>query len=176
MIKEIREFYGIPQQLLADYLLITRSHLSMAEIGKRDIKTSASLRLLKFYQAMQPAAAKAEAKKITDLSATQNSKMASFAKKRLRGNDIALSVVQEALVKMKEDHLKATHVLNSLAALKAKAEPGDESLVEFIRITAETLFKKTSGDAQLKLELRLQAITAENDFLQNKMEIQDSDG
>jgi DNA-binding transcriptional regulator YiaG len=43
MIKEIRTHYGIPQELFAVYLGISRSHLSMAESGKRQLSTTITL-------------------------------------------------------------------------------------------------------------------------------------
>lgn len=52
MIKEIREFYGFPQSILAQYLGISRGHLARAETGKRDLQTELYLQLNKFASAI----------------------------------------------------------------------------------------------------------------------------
>lgn len=52
MIKEIREFYGFPQSILAQYLGISRGHLAMAKTGKRDLQTELYLQLNKFASAI----------------------------------------------------------------------------------------------------------------------------
>src|SRR6187397_53350 len=45
LINHIREFYGFPQAALAQYVGISRGHLSMAAIGRKDLQTAGFLKL-----------------------------------------------------------------------------------------------------------------------------------
>ena len=45
LIHHLREFYGFPQAVLAQYVGVSRGHLSMAAIGRKDLQTAAFLKL-----------------------------------------------------------------------------------------------------------------------------------
>ena len=47
LINHLREFYGFPQAVLAQYVGVSRGHLSMAAIGRKDLQTAAFLKLIK---------------------------------------------------------------------------------------------------------------------------------
>ena len=58
MLKEIREHFGIPQDLFADYLGVTRSKLSMAESNRRHISGVVMKELRPLFKAIEQKEAK----------------------------------------------------------------------------------------------------------------------
>ena len=53
VINHLREFYGFPQAVLARYVGVSRGHLSMAAIGRKDLQTAAFLKLSKLALAVK---------------------------------------------------------------------------------------------------------------------------
>lgn len=168
MIKEIRKYYGLSQDLLASYLGITRSRLSMAEIGKRDLRSSSLVTLARLYAAIQPKTSKPATKETESLASAQKVKLKKLVTGRLQDNEYLLKLLQRSLDKMKEGQLRAARVLESMNIFKAGAESRDKGLIDIIEIDAKKLFAQTGEDAQLDLELRIQAIKAETLFLKKK--------
>ena len=168
MIKEIREYYGIPQRYLAGHLGITRSHLSMAEIQHRDLKAREDQVILRLFIAIYPKNGFGKIKETEELADIQKTKLEKMVDDRLLENDYQLRLLERSLTKMKQDHLRATNIFGSLKILKANAERGDKGLVDRIERNAKELYNKTGEDSQLNLELRIQSIKAENAFLKKK--------
>lgn len=52
MTKEIRKYYGIPQQLMADNLKVPRSQLSMSESSRRNLNPLSTIGLVPLLQDM----------------------------------------------------------------------------------------------------------------------------
>jgi transcriptional regulator with XRE-family HTH domain len=80
MIKKIREFYGIPQSLPADYSGIARSYLSMAEIGKRNVDSSKLLTLLKLCNSTKAKTASKKLRSIEKLAKIQKTNFENLIK------------------------------------------------------------------------------------------------
>src|SRR6187549_1821334 len=53
LINHLREFYGFPQAVLAQYVGVSRGHLSMAAIGRKDLQTAGFLKLSKLALAVK---------------------------------------------------------------------------------------------------------------------------
>jgi transcriptional regulator with XRE-family HTH domain len=171
MIKKIREFYGIPQSLLADYLGITRSHLSMAEIGKRSVDSSKLVTLLELFKSAGAKTAGKKSKSVERLAKIQKNNFEKLIKQKLKQNEYTLSVARRALDKLKKDNLKSISILETIEALRATAEKKDGGLIDIIEMNAEKLYKNSSEDIQLNYELCIQRINAESDFLKRRQSL-----
>lgn len=171
MIKEIREFYGIPQNVLADYLGVTRSQLSMAEIGKRTLSTSQILILLRFYKAISSKGTNKRTKEIAEIIRLQKSKVEQLVTEKIQQNDYELMLAQRSLDKLKADNGRALQILEILKTLKTGTGQKEKSLIDKIGEDAEKLYKKTGENFQLKLELHINTLKASTDFLRKKAKI-----
>ena len=166
MIKEVRAFYGISQDLLADYLGISRSHLSMAEGGRRALPTAATLKLLKFYQAMQEAATAAAAAPLKAPKASMQQK------KKLSREALALCqekilLQQRWIKKLQEQQNRAEKVLASVNSLAGSADEFDAGMLEIISIQARKMQARSSTDQLLKLDFELTLLLATQQQLEN---------
>ena len=166
MIKEVRAFYGIPQGLLADYLGVSRSHLSMAEGGRRTLPTAATAKLLKFYQAMLAAeAASAAAPSIAPKTQDQQKKKLSREALVLCRRKIMLQ--QRCIKKLQEQQSRAEKVLASLNSLAASADEFDAGMLEIINIQAHKMQGRTGPDQITKLDFELTLLLATKQQLEN---------
>ena len=170
MIKEIREHYGIPQKLFADYLGITRSHLSMAEIGKRSIATYSQFTLLPFYLAISEPMSKSKSKdeRLNNELANQKERLKKIITNRQKENEYKLQLLGKSLSKMKEDQARCLKILGSLESLRAKVRPHDMGLITIIEYNIRELQSKTGENSQFKLELKIQNLQAEILYLKNR--------
>ncbi len=159
MIKEVREFYGIPQNLLADFLGITRSHLSMAEGGRRGLPGESSLRLLKFYKAISQSQSLTDEGLKTSVK-EQNEKRKKIIKDELIICRFQVKSFERSLKKLQEQQSKALKIFSSLSTLTESAEPFDIGMIKIIEHNARILQKKTGLDKQLAIEFKIKALQA----------------
>src|SRR5437867_11028182 len=99
MIKELRKLFGISQTDLAAYLKITRSQLSMAEIGHRFIPTQKMLALVNFYKVMNGSAQQNEIvdNQLTSSFNKQNAKRKKIIQKQLSLCEFKLAKIRKQL-------------------------------------------------------------------------------
>ena len=166
MIKEVREFYGITQELLADHLKISRSQLSMAESGRRAVPTTALAYLTRLYQAIPRSATRIQDMQLKELLAGQKAQLDKFASHKIRLNEHKMAKLTKQLDQMAETQARACNLLTSLNAIKDDfPEPSDKSLIYILRANANKEQQETNGLAQLKLKISIQKLQTENDYL-----------
>jgi transcriptional regulator with XRE-family HTH domain len=167
-IKEVRTYYGMTQQALADHLQVNRGLLSMAELGNRELPVEAGNQLRRLHLAMLNPAAPNRGKAFKSNQNKLKSRTLEKANYRLSVNHYKLRRAERALAKMQSGHSRATCMLTSLEALRENATPGELALFGVLANEAELLYNKTGEDTQLNLELRMEAIKAETSFLKTK--------
>ena len=167
MIKEIRKHYGIPQSLFAGYLGITRSHLSMAESGKRSISGVSQLALLPFYLAILNPKSKNNDEKLSKELAIQKESLKKLITNRQSENEYKLLVLGRSLSKMKQDQARCLKIIESLQSLKAEAKHREIDLITIIELNTRKLQSKTGENSQFKLELQIQNLQAEISYFKN---------
>ena len=170
MTKEIREYYGIPQGLFADFLGIPRSQLSMAESGRRSISGEITLGILPFYLATLKTESKSKDEKLDEQLAIQKQHLNKLIDSRQKENKYRLLVLERSLFKMKEDQARCLKILNSLQVLKTEAttKEKDEGLIFIIEYNCRKLQNKTGEDSLFKIELQIQNLQAEMLYLENR--------
>ena len=166
MIKEVRAFFNIPQETLADYLGVTRSHLSMAESGFRQLSGIAYESLSKFYQAIPAAEVVIKHEKLKEAINIQQEKHSEKVSQKLKRGKLNVSMLEYDLSKMKEKQEQAIRILESLENIKAIAKPFDEGMIFIIETAAFKLQQETAEDVQLKLLLRIAGFKGEIAFLE----------
>ena len=172
-IKEVRAYYGMTQQGLADYLQVTRALLSLAELGQRELTGEAGKQLYRLYGAMANPASPNPAspnrdKALKSVEKNQKNTAISEAKYKVHLNHHKVTRAERALAKMQAAHSRAIRILASLEALRENATPGEIALFGVLATEAASLYSKTGENAQLKLELRMEALKAETAYLKKK--------
>jgi hypothetical protein len=164
MLTTIRKFYRIPPDILASHLGIGRSHLSMAESGRRKVKNQE--RLMSFYLAtlLEPETIYKDEKTEQALAA-QKEDLERSIDRTLKIKEYKLSQVKKLLAKMKENQASSFRILRTVPSLRAIAAKKELSLLNFIENNARILQRKTCDKAQLKLELQIQKFQAEIRYL-----------
>jgi transcriptional regulator with XRE-family HTH domain len=175
MIREIRRFYGISQTLLGHYSGISRSMLSMAEIGKRTLSTAQTAQLLKLYLAIDSEKARMNLQKSAPASHSKIAERQQVVLKQLNRNDRKLLNAQQALARFNETAERPARILASVEALQETAEPHDEGLLKCMVIYANKLAKKTDENARLKLELKIHSLRAQGAFLAERAGLKKED-
>ena len=173
MIKEIREFYGFPQAVLAQYLGISRGHLAMAETGKRDLQTDLYLKLTKLASAIHSPNRRVAGTPSSIPTDHQKNKWRDFAKEKLAELQYKMMTCLRVLGGMKRKYNQALRALESLAVLRTKPEDLDNRQYEVMEITARQLLEKTSEVAQFHLEMQIEGLRAKSDFLQARIREED---
>lgn len=161
MLKEIRQHYCIGQSLFADYLGISRTQLSMAEIGKRNISTQNTLSILPLYNAITQTTANEPDEKLVKELAEQKENLQKFIRRRKKENEYKLYNLEETLATMKADQNRCIQILGNIKILKEGASPTTISLLTIIEINARSLQTKTGADEQIKLALQIQHLQVE---------------
>jgi transcriptional regulator with XRE-family HTH domain len=161
MLKEIRQHYGIGQSLFADYLGISRTQLSMAEIGQRNISTQNTLSILPLYNAITQTTSNEPDEKLVKELTTQKENLQQFISRRKKENEYKLDNLEEALATMKSDQNRCIQILGNLKNLQEGASPTTISLLTIIEIDARSLQTKTGADEQIKLALQIQHLQVE---------------
>ena len=167
-IKEVRAYYGMTQQGLADFLQVTRALLSLAELGQRELTGEAGKQLYRLYGAMANLASPNRDKALKSVEKNQKNTAIAEAKYKVHLNHHKLTRAERALAKMQSAHSRAIRILASLEALRENATPGEIALFGVLANEAASLYSTTGENAQLKLELRMEALKAETAYLKKK--------
>jgi len=167
-IKEVRAYYGMTQQGLADFLQVSRALLSLAELGERDLPAEAAKQVQRLYLAINNGGEPHLGKEVKNIENKTKNLAIADAKHKVLVNSRKLSRAQRALAKFRSDNSRATRILASLESLRESASPGERALFAVLADEAEILYKNTGEDVCLPLELRIDAIKAETSFLKTK--------
>ena len=169
IIKDIRAFYNFSQSHLASILGITRTQLSMAEIGERTLSTDAMLKLAALYTAIGNSAKRRQPKEITKRLQQQEDKAARLAKVMLADKKYKYALLARQLNKMKLAHEHAVNLLFSLhtatPAFTFKAKDIQQQLFTKCESNALQTLQKTAKEKQLQLECKLAGLKAEIDLI-----------
>src|SRR5690349_17876491 len=120
MLTAIRRFYRIPQNILAVYLEIGLSHLSMAETGRRKVKNLEALTPFYLATLLEPQT-KYKDEQLTAALTSQKQKFETLVYKTLKIKEYKLSCAKKLLDKMKNDQFSALRILRTVPALRAAA-------------------------------------------------------
>ena len=173
MIKSFRQIFGLSQTYLADYLRITRSQLSMAEINQRLLPAEKMLILLKFYNIVIKSPAVPAQKDETD---TPNGpEIEKLAERLLLTYKVKLYKAQRQLDKLTLTLNSSKTVLAHMHNLRAVATPDDENFIEIIYYEAQRR-KRLGEQEKVKLELQLCSLSAQINYLEAQhLKADDSD-
>ena len=167
-IREVRAYYGMTQQALADHLQVTRTHLSMTELGQRDLPTAAHNAVQRLHMAMANAGVPHLEKALKNVGKNQKDTAIAEAKYKLHKHHYNLSRAEKALAKLQSAHSRATHILASLEALKKDASPAESHLFGVLANEAAELYNSSGENTWLNLELRMEAMKAETAYIKTK--------
>ena len=174
VINHLREFYGFPQAVLAQYVGVSRGHLSMAAIGRKDLQTAAFLKLIKLALAVKTE----DGPEQEDIKASHRTllkdKEAGFVNYKILETEHRLMGCQRKLHRMQVKHRQAIHSLACLAVLQADPEDPDINHYKVMEMSTRKLLDKNSEVAQLDLELRIAGLKATAEFLQQRVAARES--
>jgi transcriptional regulator with XRE-family HTH domain len=153
-IKNLREYFGLTQELLAAYLGISRSVLSMAEINKRDLSGTALLKLndLEMASLQLPTQINTEIK----IAANQENQQ-QLMEKELQNLEYDITKQQKRL----EEHQKKYEQALSKTSLAAYngAKPlltkKDMAWLKVLQGDAEAILKRYPATVQIMLQIKL---------------------
>ncbi len=174
MINHLRDIYGFPQAVLARYVGVSRGHLSMAAIGRKDLQTAAYLKLGKLALAVK----NEEGPELEAVKAAhrrlQTEKESVFVKSKMLETQYRLMSCQRKLRRMRVKYRQATHAIACLAVLQAN--PGDPDINHYrvMEMEARELLDKNSETAQFEIELRIEGLKATAECLRRRVELADS--
>ena len=169
-LKDLRLSLGLTQQQLADMLGITRTQLSMAELNRRLLPTSALLRMgnLEIQITAQTSS------RIEEELQRQSQKARNFLSAQILENNRLAAVTNIKLEKLRDQHkqfLKALQgVTNLLNNLEANDSTNNERL--FLEIVEAGLLKKmdTCGiEQQTALQMKIEAHLTLVRYAESKM-------
>lgn len=168
MLKEIREHYGIPQSVFADYLGVTRSNLSMAESGRRNLSSEITLDLLPFFLVISQPKSKRTDEALGKELILQKEDLYKLIDWRKKEIQYKLPLLEKLLSRMKEDQARSALIIESIESLRAECKPKDMVLLSRIELNARKLQRKTGENVQLKLELQIQQLQSEISYLKKR--------
>jgi transcriptional regulator with XRE-family HTH domain len=174
MINQIRESYGFPQALLAQYVSVSRGHLSMAAIGRKQLQTPAFLKLSKLALAVKNEGAP----ELENIKANQRpfltEREEGFLKHKILETHHRLVGCQRKLHSMQIKYRQAINALACLAVLQANPEDPDTIHYTIMEIYARNVLDKNSEAAQFDLELRIAGLEATAEFLRQRVAARES--
>jgi transcriptional regulator with XRE-family HTH domain len=160
----IREQLGLSQEIMAYYLGVTKSLLAMYERGKREIPTSAMVKLAEMELFLNQNQNKF--KQENELLNKQQSKVKSLIEKQLL--ELELKQIKEqrkldAIQKKHEQSLKLNSFVTHLQSNKSKQ-------AELIQLHAFTGIEKNGLVEQTKQTLKLESINSQLAYLKSLKE------
>jgi transcriptional regulator with XRE-family HTH domain len=174
MINQIRESYGFPQAVLAQYVSVSRGHLSMAAIGRKQLQTPAFLKLSKLALAVKNEGAP----ELENIKANHRpfltEREEGLLKHKIVETHHRLVGCQRKLHSMQIKYRQAINALACLAVLQANPEDPDTIHYTIMEIYARNVLDKNSEAAQFDLELRIAGLEATADFLRQKVAARES--
>ncbi len=167
-LSEVRQYLGMSQGEFADYLQVKRGHLSMAELGKRELAPEIRDRVTQLFNIIRDSA-KRPGKLLEKKESKIKSQLIEDAKFRVSRNDRKLEKAEKALSNLQYEHTWATGYLANLDTLRENASPHLLPLFEVQQIKAEKLLEKAGEDARFNLERHIASIKAETAFFKKKL-------
>jgi transcriptional regulator with XRE-family HTH domain len=161
--KDVRDGLGITQEQLANYLGITRSQLSLVELDKRFMPTSASVKGSKLLLAML---GKKKMEKLVAEIARQTKTLNKKLQERSKECTYLAAVASRKLQAMQQQYNQCCNALqavqNLLPNLPATKEfKGDRLWLEILEMDALTKLAHCGPDAQTHLQLQIDLLEYE---------------
>jgi hypothetical protein len=174
LINQLREFYGFPQAVLAQYVGVSRGHLSMAAIGRKDLQTAAFLKLSKLILAVKVEGGTEEEHIKANHRSFLKDKEDGFVNLKILETRHRLMSCQRKLHRMQIKYRQAIHALACLAVLQANPEDRDIDLYQVMELSTRKVLDKNSEVAQFDLELRIAGLEATAEFLRQRVAARES--
>ncbi|MDD5151856.1 MAG: helix-turn-helix transcriptional regulator [Flavobacterium sp.] len=154
-----RDQLGLSQEVIAQYLCVTRSQLAMYEVGKRELSTAALAKLaeIALFFDQKNATEKVE-NKILKKQELEVKELLTHHAKELEYKQIKEQRLLDAIQKKHNQNLQ----LNSLALYLQKNKMGQ---AEVLLQQAITGIKKNGLARQAKQVLRLESIKSQLDYI-----------
>ena len=152
------------QKKFSYYIGATRSQISMAEIGKRELSGKPFMELLDLFQSARKSN-KARNSALRGFSKEQEQKRTYFIEQQLLQHQDLLEMTIANLTKMKRNYRLS---LNALTALPTLKKPLNAFVYNCMEMKHKKMYAKNDLVAQLKLELKIKALQAEIRFLESQ--------
>lgn len=161
---KLRELLGITQEQLALLLNVSRSQLSLYEIGKRDLPIAAKLKLATIISNVQNAS-----KKATNVSLSY--KKIESEKKKIITDFIIVNKHKQSVLEKKSVSIEKKKQANTTALYLThfiKNEPSEKSFLPIVKgIENKAQKNKDDWKLQFNLQLKLKILKEEEIFLEN---------
>ena len=164
--KNIRDILGVTQEDLANLLKVTRTQLSMYELGKRDLPATAKEQLAKILQYMQEKQLKQDS--TTMLMKTQMLHQKKVLEHMLQTNQykqLLLEKKKKAIEKKYYTNLSALQLMQFLEKEHVKHEVRMAKLVKVIKNKATTEVEKNGLAVLTKFHIEKEVLLAEEKML-----------
>lgn len=169
--EHLRKELNLTQHEMAIVLKITRSQLSLHELGLRELPTAALIKASEIGRFMATAA-EPEAKhfsQVTELDV----EMRKYLERALSNCQYYLEGCKRKLPKMKEKYHSALRLLQLIDYLKESAQPENAlhpGALLILKNKAKNSFQKNGPEELIKLQLQLQLLQAEEVLLKDLIE------
>ncbi len=165
MIKIIRSFYGLDQNMLALYLGVNRSSISMAEGYRRSLKFPQNERLYRLFLSIprQDISRAALEQQVADDGLQE------AIAQQIATNEERLSQLKEQLHLLCSGQQKAFNMLAGAQALASHNIEHDKGLINVIRINADRLYRKNCDARRLQIDQDIAALEARQSVLRQKL-------
>lgn len=165
----IRISLGITQEDLALLLKVTRSQLSLYEIGKRDLPVAAKVQLAEMLRYMQENTSKSVAN--TSLMEIQELQKKKALEQMLKNNQFKQLLLEKKIKAVEKKHatnLAALQLIEYLEKEAKKNKKPDNSLLKMIQTKAVSEFEKNGLALLTKYEIEKEVLQAEEKILLKK--------
>jgi transcriptional regulator with XRE-family HTH domain len=168
-IKYLRTHFGLTQELLAAYLDISRSVLSMAESNKRDLTGTALLKLNELEMALLQIATPKDTK---ENIAAQQKIMQQLMEKEIKNLDYEITKQEKKLEECNKKYQQA--LLKTTLAGYIGAKPSltkkDAAWLKILMGDAEAILKNNPATLQLMLQIKLKSMLQHRNDLVNYLQ------
>ena len=164
----MREQYGISQTVLARYLNITRSQLSMAEIERRNLPTEALLTILPLLNSINQPKTRQKEDKARNESTSSKKEIGEALTGLLKDAEYKLLSAERQLAKMKISSARVKQVLAQLPALRSEPKLKGSGLLGHIEQKALKSQKESNEISQLVIESQVQGLKAQIAYLKKR--------
>lgn len=164
--ENIREILGVTQEDLAELLKVTRSQLSMYELGKRDLPLTATLKLVQMLQHMQNDNMKSGSAELFKFQAEQQKKV---LEQLLKDNQYNQMVLERKLV-IAEKKYQANVAAIQLMRFLEKEAP-ETGLIKGIEAKATTELEKNGLGVLTKYKIQKEVLQAEEKILLKSLSV-----
>jgi transcriptional regulator with XRE-family HTH domain len=164
----VRDFYNISQQDMANFLGITRSQLSMAEIDQRDLDRKSSAIVLRLFQGMAVELGKMGETKTAKIVKNQSTIGKGDISFWTTKTERRLKKLESKLAQMKSKHERCLSVLICLQSMREKEVENDRAFLNVLEINTKEELKKNGESSQFKMEIGISRVKGELAFLKNQ--------